>query len=61
MIALLKELTQNQSAPTILSYNDEANRQAIDEIKVLYDKFSRIKAEVSKTEDISLKALAYIL
>ena len=61
MIALLKELTQNQSAPTILPYNDEATRQAIDEIKVFYDKFSRVKAELAKSDDVSLKALAYIL
>lgn len=61
MITLLKELSQNQSAPSILPYNDEATRQSIDEIKALYEKFSRIKIELAKTDDISLKALAYIL
>lgn len=61
MSALLKELTHNLSSPTILPYNDEATRQTIDEIKVLFDKFIRIKNELAKVDDISLKALAYIL
>ncbi len=61
MIALLKELTQNQSAPTVLPYNDEAARQAIDEFKVMFEKLVRIKNELNKTQEVPLKALAYIL
>lgn len=61
MATLLKELTHNQSAPNILAYNDEATRHMVDELKSLYEDFTITRTALSSSDNISIKARAYML